>query len=121
MGTLERAQGYLKLPNGRALSGHSHDYKRHGTSTLFAAFDVASGKVTTAHTQRGGVGSFSPSWTRSWPPTLPHRLLVQAVHLVVHVQRTPHGRKVEALLDREGQPLRWAAAASRAAAGMMGD
>jgi hypothetical protein len=25
---LERAQGYLKLPNGRALSGHSHDYKR---------------------------------------------------------------------------------------------
>ena len=26
---LERAQGYLKLPNGRALSGHSHDYKRN--------------------------------------------------------------------------------------------
>src|SRR5205823_1933479 len=25
---LERAQGYLKLPNGRALTGHSHDYKR---------------------------------------------------------------------------------------------
>jgi hypothetical protein len=22
---LERAQGYLKLPNGRALTGHSHD------------------------------------------------------------------------------------------------
>jgi hypothetical protein len=33
---LERAQGYLKLPNGRALTGHSHDYKRNGTSTLFA-------------------------------------------------------------------------------------
>ena len=29
---LERAQGYLKLPNGRALTGHSHDYKRHGTT-----------------------------------------------------------------------------------------
>jgi transposase len=27
---LERAQGYLKLPNGRALTGQSHDYKRHG-------------------------------------------------------------------------------------------
>src|ERR1700722_3325008 len=26
---LERAQGYLKLPNGRALTGQSHDYKRH--------------------------------------------------------------------------------------------
>jgi transposase len=49
---LERAQGYLKLPNGRALTGHSHDYKRNGTSTLFAAFEVATGKVTTAHKQR---------------------------------------------------------------------
>ena len=49
---LERAQGYLKLPNGRALTGHSHDYKRHGTSTLFAAFDVATGKVTVAHKKR---------------------------------------------------------------------
>lgn len=49
---LERAQGYLKLPNGRALTGHSHDYKRNGTSTLFAAFEVATGKVTAAHKQR---------------------------------------------------------------------
>ena len=49
---LERAQGYLKLPNGRALSGHSHDYKRHGTSTLFAAFEVATGKVTATHAKR---------------------------------------------------------------------
>ena len=49
---LERAQGYLKLPNGRALTGHSHDYKRHGTSTLFAAFDVATGRVTAAHAKR---------------------------------------------------------------------
>ena len=37
---LERTQGYLKLPNGRALTGHSHDYKRNGTSTLFAAFSL---------------------------------------------------------------------------------
>jgi transposase len=49
---LERAQGYLKLPNGRTLTGHSHDYKRNGTSTLFAAFEVATGKVTTAHKTR---------------------------------------------------------------------
>ena len=39
---LERAQGYLKLPDGRALSGRSHDYKRHGTSTLFAALASSS-------------------------------------------------------------------------------
>ena len=49
---LERAQGYLKLPNGRALTGHSHDYKRNGTSTLFAALEVATGKITVAHKKR---------------------------------------------------------------------
>ena len=49
---LKRAQGYLKLPTGRALTGHSHDYKRNGTSTLFAAFEVATGKVTVAHKKR---------------------------------------------------------------------
>lgn len=49
---LERAQGYLKLPNGRALTGQSHDYKRHGTTTLFAALDVATGEVKAAHYQR---------------------------------------------------------------------
>ncbi len=38
---VERAQGYLKFPNGRALSGQSHDYKRYGTSTLFAARRLA--------------------------------------------------------------------------------
>ena len=49
---LERAQGYLKLPSGRALTGHSHDYKRHGTTTLFAAFEVATGKIKAAHKKR---------------------------------------------------------------------
>lgn len=49
---LERAQGYLKLPNGRALSGQAHDYRRHGTSTLFAALNVASGEVVTRHYTR---------------------------------------------------------------------
>jgi transposase len=49
---LERAQGYLKLPTGRAMTGQSHDYKRHGTTTLFAALNVATGKVTGRHYQR---------------------------------------------------------------------
>jgi hypothetical protein len=31
------AQGDLKLSNGHALTGHAHNYKRHGTNTLFAA------------------------------------------------------------------------------------
>ena len=49
---LERAQGYLKLPSGRALTGQSHDYKRHGTTTLFAALQVATGKVIASHSKR---------------------------------------------------------------------
>jgi transposase len=49
---LERAQGYLKLPNGRAMTGQSHDYKRNGTTTLFAAFDVGSGEVVGRHYKR---------------------------------------------------------------------
>jgi hypothetical protein len=58
---LERAQGYLKLPNGRALTGPAHNSKRHGTSTLFAAFDVASGEVTAATTAAGAGSSSSTS------------------------------------------------------------
>ena len=49
---LERAQGYLKLPNGRALTGQAHHYKRHGTSPLFAAFNVANGAITARHYRR---------------------------------------------------------------------
>ena len=49
---LERAQGYLRLPNGRALTGQAHLYKRHGTSTLFAALNVANGEVTARHYRR---------------------------------------------------------------------
>ena len=49
---LERAQGWLKLPNGKAVTGFSQAYKRHGTTTLFAALDVATGLVKTGHYQR---------------------------------------------------------------------
>lgn len=49
---LERSQGYLRLPNGTAVRGQNHEYKRHGTSTLFAAFEVHTGKVTGKHTNR---------------------------------------------------------------------
>jgi len=49
---LERAQGYLRLPNGRALMGFGHEYKRHGTTTLFGAFNVVSGQVCAGHYNR---------------------------------------------------------------------
>ena len=49
---LERAQGWLRLPNGKALTGFSHNYKRPGTTTLFAALEVATGAVTGGHYRR---------------------------------------------------------------------
>jgi transposase len=49
---LERAQGYLKLPNGRALTGFAHAYKRRGTTTLFAALEVATGQIKVRHSKR---------------------------------------------------------------------
>lgn len=42
---LERTQPPLPLRAGRAVR-HTHDYKRHGVVDLFAALEVATGKVT---------------------------------------------------------------------------
>jgi hypothetical protein len=42
----------LKLPNGRALTGQSRDYRRHGTTTLVAALEVATGKIIATHSKR---------------------------------------------------------------------
>lgn len=49
---LERAQGWLRLPNGKAITGFLHEYERHGTTTLFAALDVATGQAKTGHYNR---------------------------------------------------------------------
>jgi transposase len=49
---LERAQGYLKLPNGRSLHGQAHEYRRRGTTTLFAALEAATGQIKAKHTRR---------------------------------------------------------------------
>ena len=58
---LERAQGYLKLPNRPSLTGQSHDYKRHGTTTLFAAFDVATGRSSAVIPGVAAASNSSPS------------------------------------------------------------
>lgn len=49
---LERAQGYLHFSDGQTYRGFSDRYKRHGTTTLFAALEVATGLVTTGHYKR---------------------------------------------------------------------
>ncbi len=40
------------MPNGRALRGQSFEYKRHGTTTLFAALEVHTGIAHVAHYRR---------------------------------------------------------------------
>jgi hypothetical protein len=44
--------GISEASERSSADGHSHDYKRNGTTTLFAAFEVATGKVTAAHKKR---------------------------------------------------------------------
>jgi putative transposase len=48
---LERTQPMLPLGLGY-VEGVTHDYRRHGTTTLFAALDTANGKVLTKCRQR---------------------------------------------------------------------
>jgi putative transposase len=43
---LHRTQPLLPIGLGY-VEGVTHDYKRHGTTTLFAALDVATGEVIT--------------------------------------------------------------------------
>ncbi|MCT2108169.1 IS630 family transposase, partial [Dietzia cinnamea] len=44
---LDRTQPILPMQPG-LIERRSHDYVRHGTSTLFAALDIATGQVTAA-------------------------------------------------------------------------
>jgi len=53
---LERTQPMLPLGLGY-VEGVTHDYRRHGTTTLFAALDTANGKVLTKCRQRHGIRS----------------------------------------------------------------
>lgn len=49
---LERAQGWLRLPSGKALRGQNHEYRRDGTTTLFAALEVHTGIAEVVHYPR---------------------------------------------------------------------
>jgi transposase len=90
---LERAQGYLKLPNGRALTGQSHDYKRHGTTTLFAALEVATGKIIAAHSKRRRRVEFL-GFMNSVAAAFPHRELhVILDNLNTHKKNEPWLKK----------------------------
>lgn len=63
---LERTQPLLPMGLGY-VEGVTHDYIRHGTTTLFAALDVTKGAVLTQCKQQHGSRSSSPSCDTSRP------------------------------------------------------
>ena len=68
---LERTQPMLPMGLGY-VEGVTHDYKRHGTTTLFAALNVLNGAVLAPNASRvTGIRSFSPSCARSTRPCRP--------------------------------------------------
>jgi hypothetical protein len=54
---LDRTQPRLPMKKGRA-GTMTHDYKRHGTTTLFAALNVLDGTVIAQNMQRHGHQEF---------------------------------------------------------------
>ncbi len=75
---LERAQGWLQLPNGKAVTGYSHEYKRHGTTTLFAALNVTTGQIRAGHYNRRRRVEF-PDFMNTVIAEHPHR----TIHVVL--------------------------------------
>jgi transposase len=47
-----RNKAIHKLPNADAVTGFNHEYKRRGTTILFAALEVLTGKVVGGHAHR---------------------------------------------------------------------
>ena len=71
---LERAQGYLKLPNGRALSGRSHDYKCSGTSTGPSPSEGPRSLISRVRQQPAGAGGMSSESSPAASPVLPQSI-----------------------------------------------
>lgn len=92
---LERTQPLLPMGLGY-VEGVTHDYVRHGTTTLFAALDVATGEVITQCKKRHRHQEFL-SFLRHLERSIPHEL---DVHLIVDNYATHKHPKVKAWLAR---------------------
>ena len=87
---LERTQLPLPLRSGRA-TRHTHDYKRHGVIDLYAALEIATGRVThkltDAHTATDFIG-FMNKVDRAYPKQELHVILDNsATHGTAEVRR----------------------------------
>jgi transposase len=92
---LDRTQPGLPLKKGRA-GTMTHDYKRHGTTTLFAALDVATGKVISRCLKRHRHQEFL-RFLREIDRATPKRL---DLHLIVDNYATHKHAKVKAWLAK---------------------
>jgi len=90
---LERSQPLLPLGLGY-VEGVTHDYQRHGTTTLFAALDIATGQVETLCTPRHRHQEFL-RFLRQVEASVPAAL---DLHLIVDNYGTHKHAKIKAWL-----------------------
>jgi putative transposase len=95
---LQRTQPMLPLGLGY-VEGVTHDYKRHGTATLFAALDVANGRVLTQCKARHRHQEFL-SFLRHIEASVPAQL---DVHLIVDNYGTHKHPRIKAWLARRAR------------------
>jgi transposase len=92
---LDRTQPGLPLKNGRCAT-MTHDYKRHGTTTLFAALDVLEGKVIGRCMQRHRHQEFI-RFLNGIEATVP---VGKVVHVILDNYATHKHPKVKTWLER---------------------
>jgi transposase len=92
---LDRTQPGLPLKKGRAAT-MTHDYKRHGTTTLFAALDVKTGKVIGDCMSRHRAREFL-KFLRNIDKAVPAR---RDIHLILDNYATHKTPEVRAWLDK---------------------
>jgi transposase len=92
---LERTQPPLPMRTGRAVR-HTHDYRRHGILDLYAALEVATGKVTHAFSTRHTAADFlrfMKKVARTYPD--------QELHVVLDNSSTHNTEEIRAWLHTQ--------------------
>ena len=92
---LDRTQPLLQLKPGQ-VERRTHDYKRHGTASLYAAFDIASGQVIGRVTQRHRAKEFL-DFLKQINQTTPKN---KTLHLILDNSSTHKTQEVKAWLNR---------------------
>jgi len=90
---LDRTQPMLQLRPGQ-VERRTHDYKRHGTASLYAAFDIATGKVIGRVTEKHRAQEFL-AFLEQIESVVPKR---QRLHLILDNSSTHTTAEVKAFL-----------------------